>query len=93
MITKIQFPCQGSIRNDGDCGKLERIMSHAKRAAVVHFHPVVTYGNVGYLRYFRYFVKSPYLKILKCGASLGPVSVDRSAHGSTCLHPLYGISF
>lgn len=35
MITKIQFTYQRSVKNGGECGKLERIMSYAKRAAVV----------------------------------------------------------
>ena len=43
MITKIQFPCKGSIKNGGKCGKLEIIMSHAKRAAIFHHYPVVTH--------------------------------------------------
>ena len=64
MVTNIQFPCQGSVGNGGESGKLERILSHEKTAAVVHHHPVVTCKDVGSFQSFRYFVKSPDLKIL-----------------------------
>lgn len=51
MIAKIQLPYRRSVKNGGKCGKVERTMSNAERAAVVHSHPIATCQNVGLFRY------------------------------------------
>lgn len=52
------------MKDGGECGELERILTNEKIAAAVHHHPIVTCEDVGSFKYVRYFVKSPNLKTL-----------------------------